>query len=344
MLIKPPALKEGDLISLVSPSSGMAGLIPHRVERARAMLEQLGFAVTIGKNALGVRDYVSGTPEERADDMNAAFADPDVKAIISFIGGNHSNQILDLLDYDLIAKNPKIFMGYSDMTVVHFALHTRAKLVSFYGPAALTQFAENPAVLPYTKEYFEKAAMRTQPIGRVEPSPEWTDEILDWFERKDLERPRSMKLNCGYKWLREGNAEGPLMGGCITSMLHLRGTPYWPDFKDAICFWEVPESSADFRKGKSVEEMDASLTDLELSGVFEQIKGMIVGRFFGYTEEQNQHLERVILERVQKYSFPVLTGVDIGHTDPMITVPLGTRAKIDSQANSFEFLEGGLSD
>ncbi len=342
MLIKPKSLTKGDTICLVSPSSGLAGLVPHRVAQARDMLEKMGFAVQIGANALKTRSYVSGTPEERAEDLQTAFSDPTVKAIISFIGGNHSNQLLPLLDYEAISKNPKIFMGYSDMTVLHFALYTRAKLTSFYGPAALTQFGENPEILPYTKEYFERAVMQKDPIGSIRPSDVWTDEILNWFTKEDTQRARNLQKNDGFKWLREGVAEGPLVGGCITSMMHLRGTPYWPDFQDTLLFWETPESSADFRKGKSVEDIDASLADLELSGVFEQIKGMIVGRFFSYTDEQKRELEEVILERLSKYAFPVLAGVDIGHTDPMITVPMGALARIDSTSNTFEILEAGV--
>jgi muramoyltetrapeptide carboxypeptidase LdcA involved in peptidoglycan recycling len=114
---------------------------------------------------------------------------------------------LKYLDFQLIKKNPKIFVGYSDATVLHFAFYTQCNLVTLYGPAALTQFAENPRILSYTEEYFKKALMGTKPIGKIKPSLYWTDEILNWFKKDDLKRPRKMKKNKGWQWLKKGKAE-----------------------------------------------------------------------------------------------------------------------------------------
>jgi muramoyltetrapeptide carboxypeptidase len=341
-LIKPRKLEKGDTIGLISPSSPLAGLIPHRTEKAIKMLQELGFKVKIGMNALKVTGYTAGSPKERAEDINSFFKDKEVKAIISFIGGNHSNQVLNYLDFQLIKKNPKIFVGYSDVTVLHFAFYTQCNLVTFYGPAALTQFAENPRILSYTEEYFKKALMETKPIGKIKPSSYWTDEVLDWFKKEDLKRPRRMKKNKGWQWLRKGRAEGSILGGCITSMMHLRGTKYWPDFSNSIFFWEIPESDCDFKKGRKVEIIDSCLTDLELSGVFQKIKGMIIGRFFGYSEEEKKEMIKIIKQRTANYKFPILLDVDIGHTDPMITIPLGVKAEIDSSKNLFEIKEAGV--
>lgn len=342
-LIKPKALEIGDTIGLVSPSAPLAGLVPHRTKSGIRMLERLGFKVKVGKNAVKVKGYTAGTPKERADDINAFFEDKEVKAIFSFIGGNHSNQILKYLNFDVIKKNPKIFLGYSDITVLHFAFQVKASLVTFYGPAVLAQFAENPAILPYTKTYLKKALMKKNPIGKVEPSSQWTDEILDWFKEEDLKRPRKMNRNKGWQWLKLGKAEGPILGGCITSMLHLRGTDYWPDFRNSILFWEVPESGDDFTKGEKVENIDSYLTDLELSGVFKDIKGMIIGRFFGYSQQEKKEMIKAIRERTFGYKFPILLDIDIGHSDPMITVPLGVMTKIDSSKNLFQIEESGVS-
>jgi muramoyltetrapeptide carboxypeptidase len=341
-LIKPKKLEKGDTIALISPSAPLAGLVPHRTKRAIKMLEELGFKVKIGKNALKITGYTAGSPKERAEDINLFFKDKKIKAIMCFIGGNHSNQILKYLDFRLIKKNPKIFIGYSDATVLHFAFYTQCNLVTFYGPAALTQFAENPRIFSYTEEYFKKALMETKPIGKIRPSAYWTHEILDWFKKEDLKRPRKMKKNEGWQWIRKGKAEGPILGGCITSMMHLRGTKYWPDFSDSIFFWEIPESDNDITKGERIENIDSYLTDLELSGVFEKIKGMIVGRFFGYSKQEEKEVIKIIKQRTASYNFPILIGVDIGHTDPVITLPLGVKAKIDSSKNSFEIIESGV--
>lgn len=340
--LKPKILKAGDTIGLISPSAPLAGLVPHRTQKGIKMLEQLGFKVKIGKHALKVTGHTAGSSEERAKDINTFFKDKEVKAIFSFIGGNHSNQILKYLDFNLIKRNPKIFLGYSDVTVLHFALYSKANLITFYGPAVLTQFAENPKILPYTEIYFKKALTENVPIGKIQPSHQWTDEVLDWFKKEDLKRPRKMKKNKGWIWLKSGQAEGKILGGCIASMMHLRGTEYWPDFSNSILFWEIPESGDNFTKGEKVENIDSYLTDLELSGVFKSIKGMIVGRFFGYSRQEKEAMIRIIKERVSGYKFPILFNVDIGHSDPMITIPIGVKVKIDSSKNLFEIKENGV--
>lgn len=340
-LIKSQKLKLGDTIGLISPSAPFAGLVPHRTKKSIEMIKEMGFKIKISKHALKVTSHTAGSPKERAEDINSFFRNKDVKAIICFIGGNHSNQILKYLDFNLIKRNPKIFLGYSDATVLHFAFYTQSNLVTFYGPAALTQFAENPRILSYTEEHFKKALMGAVSIGKIKPSSYWTDEALDWFKKEDLKRPRKMKKNKGWQWLKQGKAEGQILGGCITSMMHLRGTKYWPDFSGSILFWETPESGDDFTKGEKVENIDSYLTDLELSGVFKEIKGMIVGRFFGYSEREKKESIKIIKMRTVDYTFPILTNVDISHSDPMITVPLGVKATIDSSKNLFEIKESG---
>lgn len=341
-LLKPQHLQKGDTIGIISSSAPLAGLAPHRVAKGIKMIKALGFKVKIGKHALKITGYTAGSPKERAADIHDFFGDKNIKAIFSFIGGNHSNQILKYLDFNFIRKNPKIFLGYSDATVLHLALYTHANLTSFYGPAVLTQFAENPRIFPYTQQYLEKALMTTEPIGKVIPSSEWTDEILDWLKKEDLKRPRKLKKNKGWRWLKKGKAKAPILGGCITSMMHLRGTKYWPNFSDTILFWELSESDKDLSKGESLENIDSYLTDLELSGVFCKIKGMIIGRPFGYSEKQEKELIEIINKRTKDYNFPILFGADIGHTDPIITIPLGINTEIDSSKNSFRFLERGV--
>lgn len=335
-LVIPPRLKKGDTIGLVSISSPSAGMFPHRVEHATKTLKALGIKVKLGKNALRVTDYTAGTPAQRAADINAMFADPDVQAIMCMIGGNHSNQLVDLLDYELIRAHPKIFVGYSDATVLHHALRARAGLTTYYGPAAITQFAENPTVLAYTWEYFQKAVMSDEPIGAVTASAEWTDENLDWSTKKDLERPRSMKKNTGYVWLNKGSASGPMLGGCIASLMHLRGTDLWPNLQGAVFFWEISEGEADFTRGDSIANVATYLADLKLSHAFDSITGMIVGRPYGYTPEEHEQLLDLLHTNFAGAKFPTLFNVDIGHSDPMITVPLGATCCLDSDKNLFE--------
>lgn len=340
-ILLPLSLKKGDLVGLVSPSAPLAGLLPHRVEKGVQGLKKLGLEVLIGKNALKVTGYTAGSPQERAEDINTFFKDKRVKAIMAMIGGNHSNQILPYLDFKSIKNNPKPFIGYSDFTVLQLAILKKTGLVSFYGPCLMTQFAENPEPLEYTTLYFKKALFSVKAIGQIKPSRQWTDEILDWFEKKDLERPRLLKTNSGWKWLREGKARGRLVGGCITSMMHLRGTEYWPDFAGSILFWEIPEGKSIF-EGEDPSTVDAYLTDLKLSGTFSQIVGMIVGRPYHYSTEQYRLIKEIIKERTKSYNFPILFNVDIGHTDPMITLPIGVEAKLSSTDNTFIILGKGV--
>ena len=341
-LQKPPALQTGDKIGLISPSSGLAGMLPHRTKMGISTLKNLGFEVMTGKHALTVTGYTAGTAQERAEDINSFFRNKNIKAIICFIGGNHSNQIIKYLDFDLISKNPKIFLGYSDATVLHLALNTQSKLVTFYGPAVLTQFSENPSVLPYTLDYFQKAVMNKNPIGTVRPSLKWTDETLDWFKKEDLKRPRKSSNTKSWKWLHPGKAKGKLLGGCLPSLMHLRGTKYWPDFSKSILFWETPESHDDFTKGISVSDVDSLLSDLELSGTFDQIVGMIVGRPYKYSPDQMKELVGVISKKLKPYKIPILFNIDIGHTDPMLTLPIGVQATLDSSKNELKILESGV--
>jgi len=261
-IIKPKRLRKGDTIGIISPSSPLAGLVPHRVERGIKMIERLGFKAIISPHALNVKDYLSGTPKERADDLNLFFADKNIKAIFSFIGGNHSNQMLEYLDFEMIKKNPKIFLGYSDATVLHYALFSQSNLVTFYGPAVLTQFAENPSMFDYTTDYLLRAIASEEPIGKIIQSEKWTDEILDWFKKEDNLRERKTYKNDGWLWIKEGATEGNIMGGCITSMMHIMGTKYWTNLQGGILFWEIPEGE-DFKKGESVSAIDSYLADLK---------------------------------------------------------------------------------
>ncbi|HBP00411.1 MAG: hypothetical protein UU48_C0004G0058 [Candidatus Uhrbacteria bacterium GW2011_GWF2_41_16] len=338
-MIKPPCLHPGDTIGLVSPSSSLAGRIPHRLHKGIQTLEQLGFRVKLGAHTTSVTRYTAGSPEQRAEDINQFFADPNIHAVLSCIGGFHTNQILPFLDFSLIQKNPKAVIGYSDITVLLNALYTKCNLVSFYGPAVLTQFGDPFGLMSYTETWFQKALLSHTPLGEITPSPQWTDEVLDWFEQKDCVRPRIMQQNPGWKWLKKGNGEGRLLGGCVSSLLHLRGTEYMPDFASSILFWEISNNGKDLRVGESVQAVDSHLTDLALSNVFENIHGMIIGRPFGYSSQDVEMLEQIILAHTKKYSFPILFGVDIGHTDPIITLPLGIRARLDSEKNLFLILE-----
>ena len=335
-LIKPQILKKGDIIGIIAPSAGLAAIFPHRLDNAIKFFESQGYKIKEFSCTRKNNGWESAPAEERAKDIMGAFLDKEVKAIICSIGGNTINKTLKYLDFKRIKENPKIFIGYSDISVLHYALHKKCGFSTFYGPCAMTQFGEYPLPLEYTLKYFSKAVVEGQ-IGVVKASEKWTDEILDWSQKKDLERARELKKNEGFEWLKEGIAEGKIIGGCLHSILHLIGTEYWPEHKDKILFIETPEGQ-DFTKGEPLAEVDAQLCDLKLSGIFDEIKGLIVGRPFGYTDEEKQKFKEIILDNTKDYDFPILYGVDVGHTDPQITIPLGSKVKLNSKQNNFEFV------
>jgi len=336
-MIKPPKLKPGDTIGIVSPSWGGAGAFPHRVEQGIKCLENLGFKVQSASHALSQKGFISDIPTNRAQDIHDMFANPVINAIIASIGGDHSCHLLPLLDFEMIARNPKVFMGFSDITVLNVAIWKKTGLTTFNGPALLTDFAEYPHMLSYTEEYFLKAVTGTKPIGNIEPSSYWTEEYLDWGEKKDLERPRQLVDSNGWTWLKDGYAEGQLIGGCIESLQHLRGTDYWPDWDNTIFFFETSEERP------TPETVDGILMDYQNMGVFERLRGLMVGRPMRYTAAEKQSLHERILERAEGYSFPIIADMDFGHTAPQFTIPLGCMAKIDSMKKSFEIVETAVA-
>lgn len=270
------------------------------------------------------------------------FLDKEVKAIITTIGGDHSNQVLKYLNFDVIKNNPKIFMGYSDITVLHFAFASKSNLRTFYGPCIISEFGEYPKILPYTLEYFEKALTKTEPIGNISQSKLWTWEFLDWSEKKDQTRARKMNPTKRYEWWKEGTAQGKIFGGCIPSMNHLVGTEYWVDFKDKVMFIDIPEG--DPGEKFPLPDLDSFLADLDNLGIFKDIKGLIIGRPYYYEEEDNRKLKDIIAYYTKDYNYPILFNANIGHASPIMTVPLGAEVMLDSQKNIFEIKEAGVTE
>jgi muramoyltetrapeptide carboxypeptidase LdcA involved in peptidoglycan recycling len=340
-LNKPPKLNQGDTVGVVAPSSGGAQIFPHRVENAEKMLNKLGYKVKYAKNTLKCSHYVSASPPQRAADIHQMFTDKSIKAIICTIGGNHANQILKYLDFNLIKNNPKIFIGYSDISVLHYAFATQANLQTFYGPCLITQFGEYPAILPYTLASFNRTLTQRKNIGNIIPSPIWTAEILDWSEKKDMERPRRLHRSSGYQWLKLGTAEAQIIGGCIPSINHLAGTKYWLSPQNKIFFIDLPEGD-EFGQGLPLSYVDSYLADLDNLGLFSTIKGLIIGRPYNYSLPEIKQLRRIILNYTANYNYPVLLNVNIGHCDPIITLPYGASVVLNSQQNLFTVNDSGV--
>ncbi|MEK7518151.1 MAG: S66 peptidase family protein [Patescibacteria group bacterium] len=343
-LLKPERLKGGDTIMLISPGSGLAGVdsLRHRADNGKVALERMGFKVVEGIHSRVVGER-AGTAEERASDIHEGLINSEVKAFISMIGGyNVCAEVLPHLDYELVKKNPKIFMGYSDVTALLFGIYCKTGLITFYGPAVMTEFGDYPDVLPYTRKWMEKALTSTEPIGRIEPADEWTDEFLDWGKKLDLTRPREMQPSRGWEWLQQGKTKGKLLGGCIQSLAFLTENypEYLPDFSESIFFWESAEKKAGI--GHAPEEVLTDLQKIKEFGILNKMKGMIVGRPYKYNDTWHEDLKKLILDVVSDPSKPIVYNVEIGHTNPILTLPLGIHVTINSDENLFSVDEAGV--
>lgn len=336
-MIKPTALRPGDTVGIISPSwFGGAAFVP-RAERGMAELRRLGFDIRVAPHAFNNHGEISDSAVHRVEDLHAMFLAPEVKAIVCTIGGNHACHLLPLIDWDLVRANPTIFMGFSDITVLNVAIWTMTGLTTFNGPSLLTDWAEFPEMPGFTRDAVMRAISTANPIGDVSASSTWTDEFLDWSTGEDLTRARTSRLATGWRWLRRGSATGPLIGGCLESLQHLRGTRYWPDLTGAIFLLETSEGKP------SPMDVDALLMDLENMGVFARISGIVLARPYGYGEAEKDRLFEVVIERTEAFGFPILADVDCGHTTPMLTLPLGCAAMLDADENRFAITESAVS-
>ncbi|MFC4766963.1 S66 family peptidase [Effusibacillus consociatus] len=321
-VIRPQRLELGDTIGVVSPSSPVASICPRRFQRGITHLQSMGFEVIVGNRALTRTGHTAGSIQERVEDLHQMYANPNVKAIISTIGGYNSNQLLDQLDYKLICDNPKILMGYSDITTLLIGIHTITGQVTFLGPAILPQFGEFGGLMSYTRDSFERVVMQSKPIGDIHPSKHWTEEFLSWDINDD--RIRERKPNSGLKVLKSGVAKGPILAGNIGTMLLLSGTPYFPKFQGVILCLEDDED-------ESPATIDRYLTQMRQIGIYDQIAGLIIGRFnskVGFTETDS--LESILEIVTRGYDFPIVYDADFGHTDPMMVLPNGIQAILDA--------------
>ena len=343
-LIKPKALKPGDKVATISLSWGGAGELLHRYNQGKKQLQDVfGLEVIETRNSLRSASWIYNHPEARAEDLMEAFSDTSVKAIISNIGGEDSIRILPYLDLAVIRNNPKIFLGYSDSTVTHFACY-RAGLTSFYGTSVLTGFAENGGMHPYQVADLHRTLFSAAPAGQILPNKDgWTSEHLDWSDIELQNTKRKLNYSNGWNYLQgSGKVTGRLLGGCMEVLEFLKGTDYWPakdDWQDTILFLETSEEMpppAYFRWW---------LRNYAAQGILRQVKGVLLGRPYQnkYAQEYNQELLKVISEEEGLTQLPIITEMDFGHTDPVFTLPIGVTAEIDCDNQTFSISESGVT-
>jgi muramoyltetrapeptide carboxypeptidase len=301
-------LQRDDEVRIVSPAVSL-GFIPEEQQLiARQRLEDLGFRLSFSTNAEVMDRFDSSSVEARVSDLHEAFADPEVKGILTTLGGYNSNGLLRYLDYDLIRANPRIFCGFSDITALATAIYARTGFVTYSGPH-FTTFGMKQGI-DYTREYFERCLMREEPF-EVLPADHWSDDL--WYEDQEY---RDFVPNPGYEVMYEGEAEGRLLGGNLKTLCLLFGTPYMPDLEGSILLLEDDE------------EVDAVHFDRELQSLFHQsgfegVRGIVFGKFQRASNMDQDTLRAIVESKRELDGMPVVAGASFGHTTPQFTFPIG---------------------
>lgn len=320
--ILPPKLNKGKKIGIIVPSDPVRGVCHEDViQRGYKYLNDKGFIVEEGESVkILTRKHVAGPISLRINDIHNFVKREDIGCIMAFWGGFNSNQLLDHLDYYLIKRNPKIFIGYSDVTALTTAITTKTGLVTFSGPGVIS-FAK-PEPFDYTWEYFEKICVNPTDEVIIKPSLNYADD--PYFLRKDSDH-RIKKENRGIKVFNKSKASGEIIAGNLQTLLVLNGTEYLPDMTGKILFVEEDETS-------TPAHIDRFLCQCKQLGWFQKIAGLVFGRFTEQSKfSTDDAFEDLLREYFSIFSFPILYNADFGHSDPMITIPNGGVCTIDGK-------------
>lgn len=311
-------LLPGSTVGLITPSTFVAD--PDRLALAERTVKYFGLQLKMGQNVGKRAGYVGGSIAERVADLHAMFRDPSVDAIFAIRGGYGSAHLLDSIDYDLIARNPKIFLGYSDITALHLAIHQKTGLMTFHGPVTLSKFTG------FTQEHFHRALFETKALGVV-TNPKDSD---------------TLRPDHTLRTVRPGKATGRLTGGNLSLICSLMGTPYEIDTRGKILFIEDVDEQP--------YSIDRMLTQLRLAGKLQAAAGIIWGECsdcrprdykpaFDSTFTTGEVVDRIL----GQLKLPVLSGLTIGHTDDQLTLPLGAAASLDATNGELNIEESALT-
>lgn len=325
-----PRLRKGDAIGIFSPSSPATATAVKRYERGKNYLISKGFRLIEG-SLCGKRDfYRSGSIVERVSELNDLIRNPDVRCIMSSIGGMNSNSLLPYIDYDALRKDPKIIIGYSDVTAVLFAIYAQTGLVTYYGPAVVSSFGELPPYVDETFNYFESVVTDKEALPYVLPTPDiWTDEFIDWDSQDRSKKGTENKLvtvHCG-------KAEGRLIAGNLNTIEGFWASEYFPKIRKGDIL--LIEDSL-----KDAATIERSFAMLKLNGVFDLIGGLVLGKHEQFDDRGSGRKPYEILEEVMgDISIPVLAEFDCCHTHPMLTVPIGSFVLLDADSQQMTILK-----
>ena len=312
-MVKPRALKPGDTVGLITPSSYVFDT--WRIDLAAARLEAtLGVKCRLGKHVKARHGYMAGTEKERLEDLHAMFADSAVAGVFCLEGGYGTERLLAGIDYELLRKNPKVLLGYSDITGLHLAITRRAGLVTFHGPVATSSMP------PWSLASLKRALFLPEPIGELANPPE------------DDQNWPSFPLHT----VSPGKTRGAITGGNLTLISTTMGTPYEIEAKGKILFLEDT--------GEAPYRVDRMLTQLKLAGKLQEAAGIVWGTCTECTPakssfEVNLSMSDLLDEILGDLGKPVLAGLVFGHTKEKATIPIGVEAELDAGARKVSIVE-----
>jgi muramoyltetrapeptide carboxypeptidase len=300
---KMKAVVNNGTVGIISPA-----YIPvdERMEKGIQYLNEKGFAIKTASNVGKTHGYFAGTDQERLDDFHQMFADPEIDFIICARGGWGGLRMVDKIDYKLIQGNPKLIVGYSDITTLQLALWTKAGIPSLSGPMVGVEMGKG--ILPFTEQHFWEQILNKAPEYKF-----------------DFKMTDSIVLNTG-------EAEGTLLGGCLSLVSHLLGTPYSPDYSGAILFLEDV--------GEKPYKIDRYLAHLKQAGVFDKINGLILGDFIDCEPEEDEvsfRLDEILDEYFSCAGYPVLKNFPYGHGDLKFSMPIGVKTSINTDKGELKF-------
>jgi len=305
--IKPPALKSGDTVAITSPAGAIWD--EKQVETFTTILKNFGFKVILGKTLTEKFGYFAGTDQLRANEINALFADKNVKGIFCMKGGWGCARILDKIDYSLIEMNPKVLIGFSDITALLIAITTKTGLITFHGPVG------NSGWNDFTKDVFINVTMKTNPFT---------------YPENPISENKIVTLNSGI-------AHGELIGGNLTVLSSIIGSGYLPDWKNKILFLEEVKEEP--------YSIDRMLTQLKLCGALNSISGFVFGKCAKCSAEEplkSFTFHEVLMQHIQPLGIPAFYGAMIGHIENKLTLPIGIKASMDGDKGSITLEENAV--
>ena len=305
-MIRPKPLQKGDKVAIIAPASPSD---KNLIDKCIASLNELGLKVVIGESCLSEHGFLSGTDDIRANDINCMFSDKNIKGIFALRGGYGCARLLDLIDFKLIKKNPKIFIGYSDITALHIAINQKSKLITYHGPMISTELIKG--LDEYSADYYKKFIFEHEKI----------EELLN---------PEGNSLEI----INNGIASGELIGGNLSLICSSLGTKYEINTKNKILFLEEVDEVP--------YKVDRMLTHLKQSGKLKEANGIILGAFTNCIAPNNKKslsLQEVFNEIILPLKKPTISNLACGHCLPTLTLPLGEKVLLDANNKKIKILK-----